>query len=196
MLWCAVSLGICAWGFNQATYKLDDAAIAKIEASIGEQHGNKIAILKEQKDKVFDDDLTFVAAMRAEVGEEWVNANRNLLIGKAANINAGLILLGILSFIASFQFSIGPVMWVVLSEIFSNKIRGLAIPAAQLAAASVSTLVSLFFPWQISNTGLQSVFLVYCLPVVLGLLVFSVLLPETKNKSIEEIETLLAGSKK
>ncbi|MEM9412677.1 MAG: MFS transporter, partial [Planctomycetota bacterium] len=195
LLWCALSLGLCAWGFNQATYSWDDESIEKISLKLGSKASGSIEVLQQQKDVVYEDDLSFITAMKEKLGDDFVNDNRNQLLGKAANINAGLILLGILSFIASFQFSIGPVMWVVLSEIFSNKIRGLAIPAAQLVAASVSTLVSLFFPWQISNTGLQSVFLVYCAPVVLGLIVFWSLLPETKNKSIEEIESMLTGNK-
>jgi sugar porter (SP) family MFS transporter len=48
--------------------------------------------------------------------------------GELLEINATLILIGILGFVAGFALSLGPVMWVLFSELFPNRIRGVAIP--------------------------------------------------------------------
>ena len=111
-------------------------------------------------------------------------------------MNSGLILLGILSFIAAFHFSIGPIMWVLLSEIFPTRVRGIAIPFFALITSIISYLIQQFFPWQLSIMGASEIFLFYAGLSGLGLLLLLKYLPETKNKSIEEIEIALGGSVK
>ena len=111
---------------------------------------------------------------------------------EAAKINVGLILFGILSFIAAFQFSIGPIMWVLFSEIFPLSIRGIAIPVFALLNSLSSYIVQLFFPWQLSNMGASGIFISYAVMGVIGLAILYRFLPETKNKSIEEIQEVLS----
>jgi hypothetical protein len=60
-------------------------------------------------------------------GESVAKEQESTLITAAISMNPTLILLGILGFVASFAISIGPVMWVLFSELFPNRIRGLAI---------------------------------------------------------------------
>ena len=110
-------------------------------------------------------------------------------------MNPTLILIGILGFVASFAISIGPVMWVLFAELFPNRIRGLAISFVGLVNSAVSFLVQLLFPWQLANIGNAGTFLIYGLFAVVGLLIIAKLLPETKGKSLEEIEELLVGVK-
>lgn len=62
-----------------------------------------------------------------------------------------LILLGILGFVGSFAASIGPVMWVLFSELFPNRIRGIAISLVGLVNLGVAFLVQLVFPWELAN---------------------------------------------
>ena len=193
LLWCVVSLGLCTWGFHQARYSLDETALEAIAEELGSDHPEVVDQLKGQEDKVYDNDILFMEGVRKSLGQELADANRDLLIGKAAKINADLILFAILSFMAAFQFSIGPAMWVVLSEIFPTKLRGLAIPAAQLVTAVVNYFVQQFFPWQLSNMGARDIFLFYSLAAGIGMVALTIMLPETKNKSIEEIEAELSG---
>ena len=54
--------------------------------------------------------------------------HQSLLLEKSITMNATLVLMGILSFIGAFHFSVGPVMWVLFSEIFPISVRGIAIP--------------------------------------------------------------------
>lgn len=195
LIWCAISLGLCAWSFHQAEYSLDEDAMTQVQENFGEENAEAFTKLQTAKDQVYDSDVAFIVGMREILGEDLANTKKDFLVGKAANINAGLVLFAILSFIAAFQFSIGPVMWVVLSEIFPAQLRGIAIPGAQLVTAIVNYFVQQLFPWQLSNMGARDIFLFYAVCVSLGLAILYFILPETKNKSIEEIEAILSGNK-
>ncbi|MGB5283488.1 MAG: sugar porter family MFS transporter, partial [Polyangiales bacterium] len=106
----------------------------------------------------------------------------------SADINPKIILVGILGFVASFAMSLGPVMWVLFSELFPNRVRGLAISFVGLINSAFSFLVQLVFPWELENFGNSVTFLIYGLFAIVGLIVVMRLLPETKGKSLEELE--------
>ncbi len=111
----------------------------------------------------------------------------------AADVNPKIILVGILGFVASFAFSLGPVMWVLFSELFPNQVRGLAISFVGLINSAVSFFVQLIFPWELENLGNSVTFLIYGLFAIVGLIIVMRLLPETKGKSLEELEAELVG---
>jgi MFS family permease len=79
-------------------------------------------------------------------------------------------------------------MWVMLSELFPNMYRGLAIGVIGFVNSFTSWFIQQVFPWELSNFGASITFLIYGLIAVLGLLIFIKILPETKGKSLEEIE--------
>jgi sugar porter (SP) family MFS transporter len=108
-----------------------------------------------------------------------------------ASMNPWLILIGIIGFVASFAISIGPVMWVLFSEIFPNSVRGIAISFVGLINSAVSFLVQLVFPWELDTIGSSATFLIYGAFAVIGLVIIAILLPETKGKSLEELEKQL-----
>jgi MFS family permease len=87
--------------------------------------------------------------------------------------------------------SLGPVMWVLFSELFPNRIRGIAISFVGLVNSGISFLVQLVFPWELENLGNSTTFLIYGIFAAVGLLLVMRLLPETKGRSLEELETLL-----
>jgi len=97
--------------------------------------------------------------------------------------------------VASFAISIGPVMWVLLSELFPNRIRALAISFVGLNNSAVSFGVQLVFPWELATIGTVATFIIYGIFAVIGLIMIAVMLPETKGKSLEEIEKLLVLKK-
>ena len=109
------------------------------------------------------------------------------------DVNPKIILVGILGFVASFAVSLGPVMWVLFSELFPNRLRGLAISFVGLINSGVSFLVQLIFPWELQNLGNSLTFLIYGLFAIVGLVIVMRLLPETKGKSLEELEAELVG---
>uniref|UniRef100_UPI0040486442 MFS transporter n=1 Tax=Polaribacter sp. TaxID=1920175 RepID=UPI0040486442 len=102
--------------------------------------------------------------------------------------NATLVLIGILGFIACFAFSLGPVMWVLLSEIYPIKYRGLAIGIIAFINSLISSLVQLIFPWELSNFGNALTFFIFGFIALIGFFVMLKIVPETKGKSLEEIE--------
>ena len=106
-------------------------------------------------------------------------------------MNPTLILVGILGFVAGFAISLGPVMWVLFSELFPNRVRGVAISFVGLINSGVSFLVQLVFPWELENLGNSTTFLIYGVFALLGLFIVWRLLPETKGKSLEELEAEL-----
>ncbi len=111
----------------------------------------------------------------------------------SAEMNPTIILVGILGFVASFAISLGPVMWVLFSELFPNRVRGLAISFVGLINSAVSFSVQLIFPWELENFGNSVTFLIFGLFAVLGLIFVVRRLPETKGKSLEELEAELVS---
>ena len=111
---------------------------------------------------------------------------------QTAGSHSGVILIAIAAFVASFAVSLGPVMWVMLSEIFPNEERASAISAVGFWNSLVSASVTLLFPKELATWGPGGTFLCYGLLAVAGLVFVLLLAPETKGKSLEELEALLA----
>lgn len=182
LTWLVTSLFVCSYGFSTASYKLSQESLTEISAEIDTTQ------LQPLVGVTYDSDTAFKDALRESIGEARTRDESSVLIQKAATMNAGLILVGIMSFIAAFQFSVGPIMWVLFSEIFPIALRGVAIPAFAFVTSILSYLVQQFFPWQLTVMGGSAIFISYAVMAGIGLLVLIRVLPETKNKTIEEIE--------
>ena len=185
----AVSMFILAWGFHSATYTLTEDSIQSLPESI------EISQLAPLAGQTFKSDVDFKNAMENAIGIAQAKEFESNLITAAISMNALLILIGIIGFVASFAISLGPVMWVLFSELFPNRIRGVAISFVGFFNSGVSFLVQLVFPWELSVLGSSMTFLIYGIFAVVGLIFILVLLPETKNKSLEELETILVKEK-
>ena len=105
------------------------------------------------------------------------------------SLNARVVLIAIIGFVASFAISLGPVMWVLLSEIFPNEQRGAAISVAGFWNALISASVTFIFPWELSTLGPSGTFLVFALFASAALLFVLLLVPETKGRTLEELES-------
>ena len=99
-------------------------------------------------------------------------------------------LICILSFIAFFASCIGPVFWTLVSEIFPNRIRGKALAFASFTQWIFNFLVVLFFPHFLSSIGGAKTFLFLTVMSLLQWLFTYFYVPETKGKSLEEIEQI------
>lgn len=122
-----------------------------------------------------------------------------LLLGFTMMSNAVGIwsLLGVLLFIASFAMSMGPVVWVILSEMFPNNIRSIAMSIAVAAQWAANYVVTQSFPVvaesELNNNNFWSGSLPYFLfsLFILGIIVFTYkYIPETKGKTLEELEDM------
>ncbi len=181
----AICMFTLAYGFNSATYQLSGDSIASLSDQI-----DKSALLPIQGIS-YDSDLGFKSAIASQIGAEQALAFETDLVKAAVNMNPNLILLAILGFVACFAISLGPVMWVLFSEIFPNHIRGIAISFVGLINSAVSFLVQLIFPWELATLGNALTFLIYGCFALVGLVVIMRVLPETKGKSLEELEEIL-----
>ena len=79
-------------------------------------------------------------------------------------------------------------MWVLLSELYPLKYRGLAIGVIAFVNSLISSLVQLIFPWELSNLGNALTFFIFGAIALIGFFVLLKLLPETKGKSLEALE--------
>jgi SP family arabinose:H+ symporter-like MFS transporter len=184
----AVCMLTLSYGFGAATYALDQDAIDTLPAEISRVQ------LADLTDTSFDSDVEFRAAVTAAVGDAVYRQYESPLVSSAINVNATLILFAILGFVASFAISIGPIMWVLFSELFPNKVRGMAISFVGLINSAVAFLVTFIFPWELQNIGNAGTFLIYGVFAVIGLVFVMRILPETKGRSLEELEIELVRS--
>jgi MFS family permease len=125
------------------------------------------------------------------VGAERLKPCRDAVISAGLNIRASLVLFAIIGFVASFAISLGPVMWVLLSEIFPNQYRGIAMSVAGFWNSAVSASVTFIFPWELSHLGSAGTFLVYGVLAAAALVFVLLFIPETKGKTLEELEGIL-----
>ena len=179
---CMFSL---AYQFNAATYTLTAQALSSLSSDIDMQ------ALQSILGATFNSDLAFKSAITDLLGATQAGQFESTLVSAAIQMNGTMILVSILGFVACFAVSLGPVMWVLFSELFPNRIRGIAISFVGLINSGVSFLVQLIFPWELANLGATFTFAIYGGFAFIGLLIILKFLPETKGKTLEELETLL-----
>ena len=117
-----------------------------------------------------------------------------LLGGAFALGVTGPVVLGLtLGVIGLYGMSLAPVTWVLLSEIFPNRVRGLAMSVAVSALWIACFGVTFTFPILNERLGAAGTFWTYAVICFAGFLFIWRKIPETKGKTLEEIETLLTG---
>jgi SP family arabinose:H+ symporter-like MFS transporter len=105
----------------------------------------------------------------------------------ATNQGGALLLVPILVFIAAFACAMGPVPWIVISEIFPARVRGAAMAVATAALWSACYLVAQTFPDLCTRVGTPGAFAIYAGCSLVGLILVLIMVPETKGRSLEEI---------
>ena len=103
------------------------------------------------------------------------------------------VLVFILTYVASFAVAMGPVVWVLISEIFPTHIRGRAMSIATVCLWVSCFAVSQLFPVMLETLG-GSAFFIYAIMCVVSFVFVAVFVPETKGKTLEEIERRWMGS--
>jgi len=184
VLGIAGSMFLLAYGFSQARYELKAFPVEGVPTEVSEK-------LEPIKGIVYDSDIAFKAAIQEQVGRGEAMVYETNIITAAITANPMLILVGVLSFVAFFAMSLGPIMWVLFSELFPNYIRGLAISFVGFVNSMVSFTVQLVFPWELNTIGNVWTFFIYGLFALAGFIFVIKVLPETKGKSLEELEKQL-----
>jgi MFS family permease len=180
-----IALLMAAFAFNNATYDFNDTTIDKI--------GNpeiKTA-LADLNGRSFDGQAALFGEIEGKLNaDQFLEFKRNE-ITNTININANLVLIAILLYVASFAISLGPVMWTLISEVFPSKIKGIAISVVGFFNSLVSFSVTQVFPWELSNLGPTITFAIYAILSFLAILFVYKFVIETKGKTLEEVEELL-----
>ncbi|WP_213807104.1 sugar porter family MFS transporter [Granulicella sp. dw_53] len=104
--------------------------------------------------------------------------------------SAALVVLSVLSYVTFFSVGMAPGMWAYISEVFPNAVRGRAVSLATGSLWSATLLVTVTFLSLTKRFGVSGAFLIYAALSVLSLLFVWKMVPETRGKSLEEIQQL------
>ena len=159
---------------------LDDSSLRASLAGLGEQR--------------FADEAVFRGALAQALSPELLAQSESALLSLAIQIDAVTVLAAIMLFVASFALSLGPVMWVLFSELFPLPVRALAAATAGLVNSLVSFLVQLLFPWALAALGPSQTFGLFGAFALLGLFWVGRAVPETRGRPLEAMEGTLTRS--
>jgi MFS transporter, SP family, xylose:H+ symportor len=106
--------------------------------------------------------------------------------------SAGLVSIFVLLAIASYATSLAPVTWVLISEIFPNKIRGVATSVAVVSLWGAYFVLVFTFPVLAKNLGTYGPFWLYAAICLLGFFFIRSKVKETKGRTLEELEGIIA----
>jgi len=180
-----IALLMAAFAFNNATYNFNTDTISKI------QDKEIKSSLIELEGTTFTSQSELFNVVQSKLNEEeFLNFKRNE-ITNFIDINATLVLIAILLYVAAFAISLGPVMWTLISEVFPNKIKGIAISVVGFFNSLISFSVTQVFPWELSNLGPTTTFAIYALLSFCAIIFVYKYVIETKGKTLEEVEQLL-----
>jgi SP family arabinose:H+ symporter-like MFS transporter len=101
-----------------------------------------------------------------------------------------LVLVFVLLFVAAFAVSFGPIVWLIIAEIFPTRIRGRATAIASVALWAADYLVSQTFPVLLSGVGSAITFWIFAAMSAVAFLFTLTLVPETKGRTLEDIERM------
>jgi len=109
-----------------------------------------------------------------------------------AGVGGPVLLAGVLVFIAAFAMALGPIPWIVCAEIFPTKLRGRAMSVATFVIWTSCYAVAQTFPMLNDHPaiGPGNTFFVYAAASLGGLVFVALILPETKGRTLEQLETL------
>ena len=98
------------------------------------------------------------------------------------------VLIILLVYIACYSLSISPLFWLMTAELYPNRLRGVGASTATVANWSANLLITVTFHSAVDALGKDVVFWIYAAFAVVGLVFVRVCVPETKGRSLEEVE--------
>ncbi len=109
-------------------------------------------------------------------------------VGVLFALGSKLIIIPLLFYVASFAFSFGPIVWVIISEIFPTRIRGLAVSIGSFSLMLTGFFITLTNPVLIKTILPSGTFFLYAALTLPAIWFIWKFVPETKGKTLEEIE--------
>lgn len=104
------------------------------------------------------------------------------------HVSRGAVLLDVLGYLAAFAVSLGPIFWLLISEIYPTTIRGQAMSLASVTIWVADLIVSITFLSLVGALGARYAFWLYALACIAAFIFSIKLVPETKDKTLEQIE--------
>ena len=109
-------------------------------------------------------------------------------VGILFAMGSQLVILPLLLYVACFAFSYGPIVWVIISEIFPTRIRGLAVALGSFSLMATGFFITLTNPILIETVNPSGTFFIYTALTLPAIWFIWRYVPETKGKTLEEIE--------
>jgi SP family arabinose:H+ symporter-like MFS transporter len=109
-------------------------------------------------------------------------------VGILFSLESKLIIIPLLFYVASFAFSYGPIVWVIISEIFPTRIRGMAVSMGSFSLMVTGFFITLTNPVLIKTILPSGTFFLYAALTLPAIWFIWKFIPETKGKTLEEIE--------
>ena len=109
-------------------------------------------------------------------------------VGLLFSLGSKYVIIPLLGYVASFAFSFGPIVWVIISEIFPTRVRGLAVSIGSFSLMVTGFFVTLTNPILIEAIKPSGTFFLYALLTLPAIWFTWKFIPETKGKTLEEIE--------
>ncbi len=190
-----ISMSITAYGFANTKYRLTEKILANYEEQFVNQPSTeifqKMLIFSYDTESAFVKDLTQALEQISwgEVDGDSETIRMDIYHGilrESKQLNHYLILIGILGFIASFACSLGPVMWVVLSEIFPTYLRGIGISIVGFLNSLTSWVTQFVFPIELNLFGDGFTYALFAGIAAIGWVVLYIYLPETKGELLQK----------
>ena len=179
---------VVGFSFTRAHYAIDDESKVKLNSTIKTELADKIKPLQGRSFTSKEDYLTELAKYLTAIE---LQENKLDILKSTIKLNSIVILVAILAFVAMFAMSLGPVTWVLLSELYPNKFRGRAISIAGFFNGFSSFIVPLLFLWEFETIGEAATFFIFASVAIVCFFFVIYKIPETKGKSLEEIEATL-----
>ncbi|KAM7423371.1 hypothetical protein PAMA_011095 [Pampus argenteus] len=147
-------------------------------------------------DAPLDENRTLINTSTRDLKGEVVDIVREKLLGSAVGTSANnhttvvnwIILLCMMAVVSAYSVGFGPMTWLLLSEIFPAAVRGRAFAFTNCFNWAANLLVTFTFLNVIDGIGLSGTFLLYGMTAVAAGVFFYFMLPETKGKTLEEID--------
>lgn len=185
-----ISMSITAYGFANTKYRLTEEILVNYEQYLNPSSTEifqKMLGLSYDTESAFKKDLTQALEQISwgQVGEDSSYRGIDIYHGilkESMQLNHYLILIGILGFVASFACSLGPVMWVVLSEIFPTYLRGIGISIVGFLNSLTSWVTQFVFPIELNLFGDGFTYALFAAIAAIGWVVIHRYLPETKGE--------------
>ncbi|MDD5571630.1 MAG: sugar porter family MFS transporter [Bacteroidales bacterium] len=160
-----------------------------LKVSANNKTNNDAAFYEAIKIKMKDNNNTH--KISKSIADVKYSYYKDKILENSISINSLLVLIAIIGFVIGFAISLGPITWTLLSEIFPNKVRGLGISIAGTLNGITSFVVATIFPAELENLGSSATYFIYAGFMIAFIFIVIKFFPETKGKSLEEIENIL-----